>query len=142
MRGGLLLLVVGCALGCVSGCVQNAAPVIPPVGPAGPVGDAPVFPQVAAMVDGGRFSLTVNPTTFEAGNGASLAIPATVSGTMERSSGGIVLVFDKPLPTGAAKRYGLKFSAGITRLEIEAGKITAVTDTMGKRFVWELRETP
>ncbi len=142
MRVGLLLLVVGCALVCLTGCVQNAAPVMPRVGPAGPVGDTPVFPQVAAMVDGGRFSLTVNPTTFEAGNGASLAVPQTVSGTMERSGGGIVLVFDKPLPTGAAKRFGMKFSVGITRLEIEADRITAVTDTMGKRFTWKLTETP
>lgn len=129
MRWGWLLL--------IAGCVQSTAPIAPtPVG-----GASPVFPQVAGMVNGGRFDLKLNPTTFDAGSGATLAIPGTVSGTMT-GGGSIVLTFDKPLPTGAAKRFGLKFSAGITRLEIEADRITAVTDAMGKRFTWKLTETP
>lgn len=129
MRWWPLLLLAGCFQG-------GASPVVTPVGES-----APVFPQVAAMVDGGRFDLKVNPTTFEAGSGATLAIPGTVSGTMTGGTA-IVLHFNKPLPTGAAKRFGLKFSAGITRLEIEGDRVTAVTDAMGRRFTWRLVETP
>jgi hypothetical protein len=119
----------------LSGC----APVAPKTATPQPIQATPS--EVFNIADGGRFSIetTGGEVAF---NGASLVLPKSLAGTMAKDGNSLTVTFSRPLPRGKATRFGMSLSAGIESVKIEPERITAFTDVLGKRFVWELRETP
>lgn len=75
-------------------------------------------------------------------DGASLVIPETTKAKFFKVPTGIEIRFDDPRPRGKITKLGIGFSAGIESLLIENNRITATTDRLGRRFVWELKEMP
>lgn len=100
------------------------------------------FEAVRDVADGSTFRVTMTPAELELGDGARLVLGDSVSGTVRRDGESVRIEFDKPFPTGQARRLGILWSAGITTLVLEREQITAVTNRLGKRFTWELTEVP
>lgn len=129
---GMLIMILVC------GCAP--APSVAPVHTAASPVD--LFSQMADMADGGRFSITTKGTSVDVGQGVELCVPETLSGLTRRNGETVIVEFNRPYPSGKARKLGLTFSAGIESIEITRREITAITDTFGKRFSWELKEIP
>lgn len=128
---GLLTMILVC------GCAPS--PQVTPVAASSPVD---LFSQLGNMADGGRFSITLKESTIDVGSGVELCVPGTLSGVTRQNGETIVVEFNRPFPAGKTRKLGLSFQAGIESIEITRNQISAVTDAFGKRFTWELKETP
>lgn len=121
----------------VNGCVS-------PVSKPTPVSAAPsvdVFSQALSAMDGSTVELNVKPCEI-AFSGLSLVLPGKTTACITKEGESLRVEFGKPCPRGKATRFGFNFSAGIETVVIERERISAFTETLGKKFVWELRETP
>lgn len=121
----------------LSGCVS---PVAKPI----PVSVSPsvdVFSQALSAMDGSTVELNVKPCEI-AFSGGSLVLPGKTTARITKEGESLRVEFGKPCPRGKATRFGFNFSAGIETVVIERERVSAFTETLGKKFVWELRETP
>lgn len=121
----------------LSGCVS---PVAKPI----PVSVSPsvdVFAQVLSAMDGSTVELNVKPCEI-AFSGGSLVLPGKTTARITKEGESLRVEFGQPCPRGKATRFGFNFSAGIETVVIERERVSAFTETLGKKFVWELRETP
>lgn len=136
----ILVFAVACSLLAVGAMGCAPAPVTAPVAVAASPVD--LFSQLADAADGGRFELKTSPAEISVSDQVQLISEGTISGTITRDGETVIVRFNRPYPSGRARKFGVAFKAGVETVELTRNKISAITDTFGKRFTWELKELP